>query len=264
MFDSVLHNCNNCIQNWWNSAREFSGTSSLFQYPSAFGPVAKTRLEVLDPLVGADTNNHSDVESFLNKVYAKISALNVRMALVYGDEQTVSLIWGQIIEYPNEHMWIIPFPGEFHFVVHITHGIFRLFGAVLLPFANFLGRDKITVNFLSKYWHKQEDFLVMFIEGVLKWFQQVRGVSDRLTAEQILNGVANNKSTCCLLDFLFHHGLFYWNLRQQIRMGDVHAVKYAWKYSWPLFHATIKYRKTVSHCKLPSRIHSPCCQRSAG
>jgi hypothetical protein len=237
VFENVLRNRNNCIHDWWRAAREFSNTSALFQYP-----VEKSCIEVLDPLVNADTNNHSDVEAFLNRVYAKICQLGVRMGVVFGNEQTVSLIWSQIAEYPNEHMWVLPFPGEFHFLVHVTHGIFRLYSFLLLPFANFLGRTKITVDFLSKYWHKQEDFLVMFIEGLLKWFQQIRGLTDRVSAEQVLKHVEKNKTAFCLLDFLFHHGLFYWNLRQQIRMGDVNAVKYAWKFTWPLFHVTNKFQ----------------------
>ena len=87
-----------------------SAQHALFQYPSAVGPVEKSCIEVLDPLVNADTNNHSDVEAFLNRVYAKICQLGVRMGVVFGDEQTVSLIWSQIAEYPNEHM------GYFHFL----------------------------------------------------------------------------------------------------------------------------------------------------
>ena len=67
-------------------------------------------------LVGADTNNHNDVEFFLTKVYSKImnSSIRTAAAVIYGDEQTaVSLMWSQIAEYPNaHHMWVVPFPGE--------------------------------------------------------------------------------------------------------------------------------------------------------
>ena len=197
---------------------------------------------MLDPLIGADTNSHNDIEFFLTKVYARIKNASYRVAVIYGDEQTVALMWNQIAEFPNAHMWVVPFPGEFHLMVHLTHGIYRLFEKLLMPFASFLGRDKITVEFLSKYWHKQEDFLVMLVEGILKWLVQVKNVPTGLTAQELLSRVTNNKTTYFYLHFLFHFGLFYWELRQQIRMGNTTAVTYGWKYSWPLFHATNKYQ----------------------
>ena len=141
----------------------------------------------------------------------------------------------------DEHTWVIPFPGEFHFLVHITHAMFHLFENILIPFANFLGREKITVDFLSKYWHKQEDFMEMVIEGIMKWLQQVKDLPSDISAAQVLSDLANNKTVYNLVYFVLQFGIFYWNLRQEIRKGNVEAVCYGWRYAWPLFHVTNKY-----------------------
>jgi hypothetical protein len=84
----------------------------------------------------------------------------------------------------------------------------------------------------------------MLVVGILKWFQQVKQVPHDLTAGQILEKVYTNKNAYLVLYFLFQFGLFYWALRQQIRLGNTTAVQYAWKYCWPLFHTTNKYQYT--------------------
>ena len=101
-----------------------------------------------------------------------------------------------------------------------------LFGeSLLLPLAAFMWQqhDKIIIDFLSKYWYKQEDFLLMVIEGIAKWILQIDGfpaaaaVNEQLSIEAILKQqVDKNKTVFNLLYFYFQYGLFYWsNLRQQ-------------------------------------------------
>jgi len=68
------------------------------------------------------------------------------------------------------------------------------------------------------------------------------------TAQQLLDGVENNKTTYNVLYFFFHFGVFYWNLRQEIHKGNVNAVSYAWIYSWPLFYVTNKYHQYEKLC----------------
>jgi len=155
------------IQDWWMAVREFK--KPLFKYPAAevSMPVEKTKIEIKCPLIGKDTNNSRDIQIFLDLLNSKVRTFdegNVACTIIYGDEQTVSMIWNEKCQDPNNNIWMIPFPGEFHFLVHITHAaMYRLFAKLLIPFASFMKRDKITVDFLSKYRHKQEDFLMMMI-----------------------------------------------------------------------------------------------------
>ena len=142
-----------------------------------------------------------------------------------------------------------------------------LFGeSLLLPLAAFMGQqhDKITIDFLSKYWYKQEDFLLMVIEGIKKWILQLDGfpaaaaINEQLSIEAILKQVEKNKTVFNLLYFYFQYGLFYWsNLRQETRRGNVAAVaEYAWQqYCWPLFHvAANKYQQYEKLCLISTCI----------
>ena len=83
-------------------------------------PAEKTKYEVLQPMVvGLDTSSYDGAEAFLVKqLYGRIKDVSsIRAVLLYGDEQLVSMIWNQMCENPDEHMWLLPFPGEFHLLV---------------------------------------------------------------------------------------------------------------------------------------------------
>ena len=98
------------------------------------------------------------------------------------------------------------------------------------------------MDFKSCYWHKQEDFLLMVTEGTLCWLLQLGEFPQGATVGEIMEAAKPNKSLYHLLYFLFQFGLFYWKLRQELRKGSVRAITYAWKYCWPLFHATNKFQ----------------------
>ena len=118
LYTEIFKKPSQFINNWWKDASTSfiqQQHQHLQEYPPAEQPaVQKSQIQVLEPLIGADTNNHNDVEFFLTKVYSKIMNSSIRTAVIYGDEQTaVSLMWSQIAEYPNaHHMWVVPFPGE--------------------------------------------------------------------------------------------------------------------------------------------------------
>src|SRR5690606_24762427 len=81
---------------------------------------------------------------------------------------------------------------------------------------------------------------LMVVEVVWKWLQQLSGFSSSFSAHSLLTDVDGSPQAKYLLEFLFHYGLFYWNLRQPIRIGNENAVTFAWQQSWPIFHATKK------------------------
>jgi hypothetical protein len=213
----------------------------LFHYPSGAPPVSKTLYHIEKPMLNMDTNSYKDIESLLVTIFCKLEQQH-RLAIIFGDEQLVALIWSCITEDPDQYMWVLPFPGEFHLTLHICHGIFRLFANLVTIVANSTSRQNITIDFKSCYWNKQEDFLLMMIEGTLKWLLQLKDFSKELTVGEILNSAKTNPSFHYLVYFLFQFGLFYWNLRQQLRKGNVQAITYAWKYCWPLFHCTNKFQ----------------------
>ncbi len=213
----------------------------LFHYPTGAPAVSKTLYTIEKPVLHVDTNAYKDVETFLNRIYCRMEKQH-RVSIIFGDEQLVSLIWSCITSDPDEYMWVLPFPGEFHLSLHICHGIYRLFSNLLIKVANSNSRQNITIDFKSCYWNKQEDFLLLVIEGTLKWLLQLRNLPMNATVGELMNAANSNPSLHYLLYFLFQFGLFYWNLRQEVRRGNVGAVNFAWKYCWPLFHVTNKFQ----------------------
>lgn len=248
MFTQIFEHYQDESTNWYTSALhhlEQSPTkpAHLFHYPTGAPPVSKTLFNIEKPLLHVDTNSYKDVEAFLLTIFCKMEQQH-RLAIIFGDEQLVSLIWSCITEDPDEYMWVLPFPGEFHLTLHICHGIFRLFANLVNIVANLTSRQNITIDFQSCYWNRQEDFLLLMIEGTLKWLLQLRDFPKQATVGEIMTAARANPSFHYLAYFLFQYGIFYWNLRQEIRKGNVETVTYAWKYCWPLFHATNKNHYT--------------------
>jgi hypothetical protein len=235
--------------NTWNTRNKLflQHHRHINDYPkgiSQINTVDKTLYEILPPCVNMNTNSKEDTSRWADRIYGLLVEGNARLVVVHGDEQTVALLWSMITQEPDEYMWLLPFPGEFHLLIHVTHAIYRLFSPFLLYVANALSRQNISVDFPSEFWYKQEDFLMLVIESIGKWIERLRDFDNTISAAQQLKLMEHNYLSYYLFYFYYHFGLFYWNLRNSIRKGDIVEVQYAWKYSWPLFYVTNKYQYT--------------------
>ena len=62
--------------------------------------------------------------------------------------------------------------GEFHFVMHICHAIYRLgFIDYLQPIAHHFGYETLKQDFILRKWKKHDEFLLLFTEASCKWLQ---------------------------------------------------------------------------------------------
>lgn len=231
---------------WFNNAiRHLEQTDHLIHYPkSQINEVEKTLFYTYPPLLNTNTNSTDDVSHMLDVLHMRLIQNGKSAMLLYADEQLLKNVWSLKCGNPDNYRWIVPFPGEFHFLYHVTHAIFRLFSPFLLSVANLISRSNITEDFLSSYWYKQEDFLILVIEAIHQWLLKLRGIEKDNINFDILEIVKNNEIVYYVLYFYWHFGLFYWNLRQSIRKGVISDVKHAWKYAWPLFSATNKTNYT--------------------
>lgn len=82
----------------------------------------------------------------------------------------------------------------------------------------------------------------MVTEGVWKWLFQLNGIPENWSVSQLLDAVSRSLPGKYILHFLFKYGLFYWMIRQQIRLSNENAITFAWLQAWPLFHATNKHQ----------------------
>jgi hypothetical protein len=103
-----------------------------------------------------------------------------------------------------------------------------------------LNRDKIKIDFLSAYWQKQEDFLLLVVEATLSWCYSLKDLDHSWSPSDILGKVSQNQPAFTLLSFLFNFGLQYWSLRQAIRANNTPLVDCYWSYWLPLFIITNK------------------------
>jgi hypothetical protein len=223
----------------WNTHMNAVCTAGhVFEYPLGASTFPKTTIVVQPPVLHIDTASYADIESFLEVVYRWKAVHQYKIVLLYGDEQMVDRIWKLRCGSPDLY-WLLVYPGEFHFCFNLTHGIFRLFPNLLMDIATFMGRDKIKVDFLSRYFHKQEDFFLLVCEAIQRWLKSIANIPDKSPAE-IMKDCEKNEKVSELLYFYYHFATFYIHLRQEIRRGNTSYVTFAWGYSWPLFHATNK------------------------
>ena len=81
---------------------------------------------------------------------------------------------------------------------------------------------------------------MLVIEATHEWVMALEGIPGSTSAYELYAQSRFNNLSRYLSFFFTQYGIFYWNLRQQIRKEDVTAVQQAWKYSWSLFHTTKK------------------------
>ena len=87
------------------------------------------------PMMDAATASYDDVDPFLNIMIATMCAIeNFKLVMVVGDGQSYSrMVWLKINR-PDIFKWLIPLPGEFHFIVHVLMAIHILWYAPLICF----------------------------------------------------------------------------------------------------------------------------------
>lgn len=65
--------------------------------------------------------------------------------------------------------------GEFHFMMHICHAIYRLgFRSYLEPVAKAFKLTALSEDFKLRKWNKHDEFLLLFTEASCNW---LRGMS---------------------------------------------------------------------------------------
>lgn len=108
---------------------------------------------------------------------------------MFGDEQLVSrvftlvsqdLFYGNVLPFPGNSfsgsfLCTNIFTGEFHFTMHVCHGIYRLgFASYLQPIAEQFNYTILKCDFDLKKWNKHDEFLLLFTEGALAWLNSIK------------------------------------------------------------------------------------------
>jgi hypothetical protein len=144
---------------------------SLWDRPPDAPFVQAACIYIRDPDVNLKTSAYRDMDIHVRKIMMDLVVHDsYPFVLLLGDEQYISRVWHLKLADPLTYHHLIPYPSEFHLCIHWTHALYRLGGeSWMLPIAEHLAFKNISIDFVSKYWDKQEDFLLIFTQGVLEW-----------------------------------------------------------------------------------------------
>jgi hypothetical protein len=103
----------------WNYyMRRHKGKLSMLQRPKG-GKQERTKLCFGRPPLDVLTGAYDDVLKTLNTIQQYvISELGMKLAFVWGDQQSYSRMVSLTISGEKAFQWLVPCPGEFHFIVH--------------------------------------------------------------------------------------------------------------------------------------------------
>ena len=194
------------------------------------------------PMMHLTTQSAGNVEKILATVHERLCAqLGWRKVVLVGDQQTFSHMWNLKVRRPQELSWLLPFPGEWHFVMHICMAIFSTWWDGLLgPLADCCGRKGLEKHMKPAKWPMFDEFLKVVAIALSEWLVELGG--DELPDDplELLQAVQSNKAAHTCVAFLFYIGHFYVGLRDAIRSKHVAVMDWAWDWAATIFHQAHK------------------------
>ena len=195
-------------------------SDEINNYPPDPNQGEPTPHQVGTPLVNIATSSYQDNCVVMWYIHYIISLVLPALTFMFivGDEQTFDRMIKLKTARPNVYDWLIPIPGEFHFVGHVNQAILRLWwGMLLQPCSIVLQREDINRDAGMKKFNQHDEFLFMCITAIHMWFEHVFG-HDCLCNEPYLRDVCkDNATSTLLLDFMYCDGMPYAALRRLLR-----------------------------------------------
>ena len=190
----------------------------------------------------AYSDNEAVLERALNLLWTKFGR---ELAFVFGDQQSFSRMVNLWRDNPEKYGWLIPFPGDFHFLVHALMGIHSLFWPTLIRWlVQDVGLCRRSCN--EKHWSSVEKYnnyrpmYETFIVAIVQYLQSFLPswlLSDYPRLKDLAKG---NAGATALLVFLYEFALPWLSLRQSIRSNSTENIETMWNLTLPWFRATGK------------------------
>jgi hypothetical protein len=194
------------------------------------------------PMMHLTTSSAANVETILATVHQRLCAqLRWQKVVLIGDQQTFSHMWNLKVRRPQELSWLLPFPGEWHFVMHICMAIFSTWwDGLLAPLVGCCGRKGLEKHMKPSKWPMFDEFLKVVAMALSEWLVEVGG--DELPDDplEVLQAVQSNKAAHTCVAFLFYIGHFYVGLREAIRQQRIAIMDWAWDWAATIFHQAHK------------------------
>ncbi len=115
---------------------------------------------------------------------------------------------------PIEHQWLVPFAGDWHFLVHVCTAIFSIWWEqVLEPLCQFVPRFGMARSMKLSAWPVYDEVLKIVAQAMLEWLTEIGGDADLQDPLELLQQCDNNRAVSTCLGFLFHGAIFYVQLQ---------------------------------------------------
>jgi len=144
-----------------------------------FDPQGRTAYVYMKHVPTKDgTANYDDVSKALDRIKGyMVDTLGIQRVIVIGDQQTFSrMVWLKRFQ-PKQYDWVVPFPGEFHFVVHLLMAIHILWYTQLVGYV--LLHSGVSTESIVEKWDSVEKynrhrfFYEALIVGALEYLKEV-------------------------------------------------------------------------------------------
>ena len=113
---------------WLGFVGQSLGGLDILAHPSVAAPPQRVRTVYQQPVLNVDTASYADIDTSATHISNQMLA-GKEMIMVVGDQQLfIRLLWCKIYD-ALKWQWMLPLPGEWHFLVHVLMAIHKLWYA---------------------------------------------------------------------------------------------------------------------------------------
>lgn len=201
--------------------------------------VRKSNITFMKPLFNKQTLTYEDIRAIVDAFFLRLLEKSPRLfAILCGDQQVWIKLWMLHLQDPAKYNWVIPVPGEWHWLWHILKAIFKTYyWTILLPFSQVLNFKSLDIE--VSHFHYSEDFFEMVTIALQRWIQECMAAFNDPTLTVIgwLDAISNNRVAYETAYACIYYFIPYWNTRSAIKWNKIDAMQQWWRYWLHLFIA---------------------------
>lgn len=232
---------------WTGYVDQAAAGLDILMHPQVNHAPVQAELRYMPPVLDVDTASYDDIYKSLNAIKHAILPYT-EMVLLVGDQQTYERLFHLKSKRNASHRWLVPLPGEWHYVVHALMAIHALWWTPFIE--SFI--EHLSFGKSIKYpWKSVETYVYydrvyqLIIGELVKYVAGVVPRAYRQQPKRLLELVRSNPTAIYALTFLFEFGLPWLRLRHAIRTNDHAVIDVMWTYT---FHWCAAHSPPLHSC----------------
>lgn len=231
---------------WQTFMGQAAAGLDILAHPTVAAAPTRTTTVYQEPVLDVNTAAYQDIDTSMQFISDR-KLRGSEMILVVGDQQLyIRLLW-QKIYHPDKWTWLLPLPGEWHFLVHVLMAVHKLWYRPLVErLVNELGFSKTikdTWTSVEVYVY-YDRFYQLLVAASAEYLQEVVPPAYQQDPRSLLEVVSRNKAAVYLISFLYDFGFPWLRLRHAIRANDFEVIDVMWPLTFHWFHVTGKTNYT--------------------